>query len=181
MDTNNITIQCTIFSFRNPLFNIACFRKMCISIVTNIYFSFLQVRVNVLDKNDSPPSFGEQPILFTVSEELGAGQTVGVVKARDPDTLGRVRYTLREPQGRDKFSLDPDSGTLRLLEPLDRETKDLYKLVIRASDGLQNTDTTITIHVRSIRNTNFPFHRGRTHLSIHITALEEQIQVKSSG
>lgn len=117
--------------------------------MTYVWFYFPQVRVNVLDKNDSPPSFGDQPILFTVSEELGAGQTVGVVKARDPDTLGRVRYTLREPQGRDKFSLDPDSGTLRLLEPLDRETKDLYKLVIRASDGLQNTDTTITIQVSS--------------------------------
>lgn len=104
--------------------------------------------MNVLDKNDSPPVFPGGPVVLRVSEELGAGQAVGSVRAKDPDSLGRLRYELRAPpEASEKFALEPDSGLLKLVEPLDREVHDSYKLVVRASDGIQYTDTTITIQV----------------------------------
>lgn len=115
--------------------------------------------MNVLDKNDSPPVFEVRErdqgrdrdgisngLVLRVSEEAGAGQAVGTVRARDPDTLGRVRYQLRAPAHR--FILEPDTGVLKLAEPLDREQRDTYKLVVRATDGIQYTDTTVTIQVR---------------------------------
>lgn len=103
--------------------------------------------MTILDKNDSPPSFQAAPVKYTISEDLGPGQQVAVLKAIDPDTIGRLDYTL--VSGDDgHFSLDSRTGVLQLKESLDRETKDTYRLLVRASDGLQHTDTVITVQVR---------------------------------
>jgi protocadherin Fat 4 len=99
----------------------------------------------VLDKNDSPPSFQGTESEVWVSEEVGVGGLVAQVRAVDPDTVGQTSYSIVSgSEGR--FILDPD-GSLRLRESLDRETKDTYRLQIRASDGLQASDTFITIKV----------------------------------
>lgn len=105
-----------------------------------------QVRITVLDKNDSPPSFTDTLLNYSVSEDLGAGQPVATIKANDPDSIGQLEYTLIH--GDDgHFVLDTNNGVLRLVDSLDRETKDVYKLTVRASDGIQNTDAVVTIQV----------------------------------
>lgn len=102
--------------------------------------------MNVLDKNDSPPVFRDEPITFTISEDCSPGQTIGTIKASDPDTLGSLSFALIDSNDR-KFELDKNSGILKLIDVLDRETKDLYELGVRISDGVQNTDTIISIQV----------------------------------
>lgn len=115
-----------------------------------IYFYFLlQVKLNVLDKNDSPPVFRDEPIVFTVSEDLSPGHSVGTIRATDPDTIGSLSYALIGGDD-NKFTLDTNSGILKLTDTLDRETKGLYKLTVRVSDGVQNTDTTISVQVSSL-------------------------------
>lgn len=107
----------------------------------------MQVKVTVMDKNDSPPTFRDLPSSYMVSEDLGTGQLVATIKASDPDTIGKLEYSLIS--GDDgKFLLEKFQGTLRLKDTLDRETKDLYKLLIRVTDGVQFTETTIAIQVR---------------------------------
>ena len=101
-----------------------------------------------MDKNDSPPTFRDLPQSYMVSEDLGTGQLVATIKASDPDTIGKLEYSLIS--GDDgKFILEKFQGTLKLRDTLDRETKDLYKLLIRVTDGVQYTETTIAIQVRS--------------------------------
>lgn len=116
-------------------------------LINYLLFSFIfQVKVNVLDKNDSPPVFRDTPILFTVSEDLGPGHSVGTIRATDPDTIGTLSFSLIG--GDDKrFVLDENSGILKLIDTLDRETTDLYKLAVRVSDGVQNTDTIVSVQV----------------------------------
>jgi protocadherin Fat 4 len=110
--------------------------------------SSLQVKVTVMDKNDSPPTFRDLPQSYMVSEDLGTGQLVATIKASDPDTIGKLEYSLIS--GDDgKFLLEKFEGTLKLRDTLDRETKDLYKLVIRVTDGVQYTETTVAIQVSS--------------------------------
>lgn len=93
--------------------------------------------------------FRNTPLIYSVSEDLGAGHTVATIQATDPDTLGTLTYTMA--QGDDgKFLLEPVSGVLRLKDALDRETKDNYQLVIRVTDGVQHTETTVTIQVSII-------------------------------
>jgi protocadherin Fat 4 len=110
----------------------------------------LQIKVSVLDKNDSPPTFRDLPLTFTVSEDLGAGQVVAKIEASDPDTIGVLEYGLIA--GDDgKFVLEKENGLLKLRDTLDRETKEIYKLLIRVTDGVQHTETTITVQVSVAR------------------------------
>lgn len=106
-----------------------------------------QVRVSVLDRNDSPPSFHDTPLEYSVSEDLPIGQMVATLRATDPDTLGHLTYSLVSGD-EGHFQLDTaDTGVLRLREALDRESRETYRLQVRASDGVQHTDTTVTIKV----------------------------------
>jgi hypothetical protein len=116
-------------------------------------FSFLsfppflqQVRVKVLDKNDSPPTFRDLPLVFSVSEDLGPGQTVATIRATDPDTIGKLEYAIVSG-GDSKFVLEKETGVLKLRDTLDREVKETYKLLVRVADGEQNTETMVTIQV----------------------------------
>nr|XP_022911091.1 cadherin-related tumor suppressor [Onthophagus taurus] len=108
--------------------------------------SSTKIHITVLDKNDSPPAFEEGSLLFNVSEDMNAGLSVATIRAEDPDTHGKLQYTLISG-GDNSFSLDPLNGVLTLTDSLDRETKDSYQLTIRASDGVQHTDTTVLIQV----------------------------------
>jgi hypothetical protein len=75
---------------------------------------------------------------------------VATLRATDPDTLGHLTYSLVSGD-EGHFQLDTaDTGVLRLREALDRETRDTYRLQVRASDGVQHTDTMITIKVTSL-------------------------------
>uniref|UniRef100_A0A182M042 Cadherin domain-containing protein n=1 Tax=Anopheles culicifacies TaxID=139723 RepID=A0A182M042_9DIPT len=109
-------------------------------------FADIVIRVNVLDKNDSPPRFQNLPLVFSVSEDLAVGQTVARITATDPDTLGKLEYTLLEGDA-PKFALERETGLLKLRDTLDRETEDAYRLKVSVTDGIQSTETTITIQV----------------------------------
>lgn len=102
--------------------------------------------MTVLDKNDSPPSFRETQLEFSVSEDLPAGSVVGTLRATDPDTLGQLRYQLLSG-GEGHFLVEPTSGVLRLNESLDREDRDTYRLMVRAHDGVQYADAHVKITV----------------------------------
>lgn len=136
-------IQCITFS--TTVFN--SYQYITSISKTLIFFTFyLQVKVNVLDKNDSPPQFPDTPLVFTVSEDLGAGHTVATIRATDPDTIGTLSYALMSGDGK-KFLLDSNTGILTLRDTLDRETKDTYELIVRVTDGVQFSETSVTIQV----------------------------------
>lgn len=102
--------------------------------------------MNVLDKNDSPPTFRDVPLVFSVSEDLAVGQTVAQIAATDPDTLGTLEYSLVKGDT-GKFLLEKSTGLLKLRDTLDRETEDTYRLVVSVTDGVQSTETTVTVQV----------------------------------
>ncbi|KAG8263943.1 hypothetical protein J6590_021610 [Homalodisca vitripennis] len=86
----------------------------------------------------------EMPHEYSVSEDLPAGQVVATLRASDPDTPGTLSYAVVSgDEGR--FELDSSTGTLRLRDSLDRETRDTYRLQVKASDGVQSAETIITI------------------------------------
>lgn len=138
-------------------FNLICFNRYFYIAFTDFFLSFLlcaQVKVNVLDKNDSPPVFQNTPLVYTVSEDLGAGHPVATIKATDPDSIDTLTYSLISGDDR-KFLLQTDTGTLMLRDTVDRETKDVYTLVVRVSDGVQFTETEVTIQVSNVFSFEF--------------------------
>lgn len=100
-----------------------------------------------MDKNDSPPKFHELPPAINVSEDLGAGHTIATIRAVDPDTIGSLSFSLVDGDADNKFDLEQETGILRLRDTLDREAKDVYRLTLRVSDGVQYTETTVNIQV----------------------------------
>lgn len=106
-----------------------------------------QVRIQVLDKNDSPPAWpSNKPTTITVSENAHVGQQIAVLKATDPDTIGSISYSIVQGND-DKFEVEPSTGVLRIVDTLDREKQEEWRLVVRASDGAQHTDGNVVVMV----------------------------------
>lgn len=103
----------------------------------------------MLDKNDSPPVFYNLYHVFNVSEDSSPGQVVATVRAYDPDTIGKLEYSLVSGDDK-KFSLNKNDGTLTLKDTLDREIKDHYKLVIKVTDGVQFSENILSIQVNNL-------------------------------
>ncbi|XP_023223919.1 fat-like cadherin-related tumor suppressor homolog [Centruroides sculpturatus] len=94
------------------------------------------VTVRVLDVNDNPPRFALPLFRIKLREDLPPGAVVMVLSADDPDLEegGRVEYEIRG--GSDgKFSVDPETGAVRLSDRLDFERRQLYNVTVEARDG----------------------------------------------
>ncbi|XP_028856949.1 protocadherin-16-like isoform X2 [Denticeps clupeoides] len=92
-------------------------------------------RVFVTDENDNAPVFSS-PSRVSVIEDQPVGFVVLYVMARDADQgeNGRVSYSIQAGDPEGKFSLNPGTGALSVLKPVDREEQDLYNLTVVAED-----------------------------------------------
>ena len=94
--------------------------------------------VAIVDENDNSPTFPELHLIQQVSEsaEVGSGFTIPAAIDLDSPRFGVTRYELSPPDG--KFRLNvrrsaPAAGDfdlrLVLVDKLDRETQDRYKVM----------------------------------------------------
>ncbi len=84
---------------------------------------------------DRPPFLleGGDLVGFTIREDTPVGSEVYTLRGRDPEG-GRLQYTISG----DYFTVDGDSGVIRLREALDRETVDVVQVVITIQDPAFN-------------------------------------------
>lgn len=136
---------------------------------TNPQSSSVSVRVEVLDVNDNAPRWPHDPVTVTVPEDTAVGMVVHNFTATDADAdaNAELRYSVVVRQGAaaaaeaTPFSLDPLTGMLTLVEPLDYETAREYVTVVRATDQAANAserlsaDVTVRIAVTDV-NDNGP-------------------------
>ncbi|XP_022445886.1 protocadherin Fat 2 [Delphinapterus leucas] len=115
------------------------------------------VEIFVLDINDNSPQCSELLYTGKVSEDVPLGHFILKVSATDldSDTNAQITYSLHGP-GADEFKLDPHTGELTTLTALDREKKDAYSLVAKATDGGgQSCQADVALHVEDV-NDNAP-------------------------
>ncbi|XP_052863308.1 cadherin-23 [Anopheles cruzii] len=128
--------------------------------------SFVEVFVQVLDENDNNPYFVDGVGDFYVSENATIGTEIVAILAKDLDSgdFGRITYLLDRVSSKEKFSIDPESGVLRVAGPLDREDTDRYMMAVEAWDNYpygylngesRNAFKHILVHV-SDENDNVP-------------------------
>ncbi|XP_043247503.1 fat-like cadherin-related tumor suppressor homolog, partial [Amphibalanus amphitrite] len=112
-----------------------------------------RVKITVLDVNDESPQFSHAQYNFTVLTPSYDGVEVGVVTAADPDTAN-VSYSL---SGADAslFSLDPDSGSLRVLRA--ESVRPLANVTVTASDGAHNASTAVVVRSREVASRGLVF------------------------
>ncbi|XP_053559873.1 protocadherin Fat 1 isoform X2 [Bombina bombina] len=94
------------------------------------------VEVKVLDANDNSPMCEKNSYVETISEDALSDKVILQVSASDADirSNAEIIYTLHG-QGSDKFHINPFTGELKTLSPLDRETQEVYHLFVKATDG----------------------------------------------
>nr|XP_035144778.1 protocadherin Fat 2 isoform X1 [Callithrix jacchus]XP_035144779.1 protocadherin Fat 2 isoform X1 [Callithrix jacchus]XP_054106910.1 protocadherin Fat 2 isoform X1 [Callithrix jacchus] len=115
------------------------------------------VEIFVLDVNDNSPQCSQLLYTGKVHEDVFPGHFILKVSATDldADTNAQITYSLHGP-GAHEFKLDPHTGELTTLTPLDRERKDVFNLVVKATDGGgRSCQADVTLHVEDV-NDNAP-------------------------
>lgn len=74
-----------------------------------------------------------------ILEDTEPGRQVAVIEASDADSgeFGKITYLLDRLSSQGKFTIDADTGILKIADKLDREEKANYLLVIEAWDNYQ--------------------------------------------
>lgn len=140
-------------------------RALDTSASNNPQSSAVLIKVEIIDINDNPPKWSQDPISINVSEDTAVGLVVYNFSATDIDLgpNGEIHYNIvkqipAEPQ---IFSIDPLTGALTLVLSIDYEQLSEYILIIKASDQSANvserlaSSMTAAIHVLD-SNDNFP-------------------------
>ncbi|XP_048175529.1 protocadherin alpha-13-like [Corvus hawaiiensis] len=99
----------------------------------------MELVISVLDVNDNAPQFNQSVYNVVLPEDALQRTLVARVNATDPDLgiYGEVIYeidTVVPPSASDVFSIDENSGEIRLTGELDFETFNLYDLNVKAKD-----------------------------------------------
>ncbi|KAM9332560.1 protocadherin Fat 3 [Pholidichthys leucotaenia] len=122
--------------------------------------------LKVLDVNDNPPLFSSTQYLASVFENAAPKALLTRIQASDPDEgLNRtVIYSLVDSIS-GLFSIDPVTGILILEKPLDRESRDAYRIRVEATDrfgqqGALSSQADLTILVLDV-NDNAPVFQRR--------------------
>lgn len=121
-----------------------------------------ELSVCVADSNDHAPVFISPTTNTTirVAENATVGTNLLQIVARDDDVgpNAAIRYRLKpDPLGNNRlFSIEPDTGILRLKVPLDREKQKLHEIRIEAYDqGIPtplSSDLDLVVYVRNVND-----------------------------
>uniref|UniRef100_A0A452GX32 Cadherin domain-containing protein n=1 Tax=Gopherus agassizii TaxID=38772 RepID=A0A452GX32_9SAUR len=99
----------------------------------------VQIRINVTDANDNPPTFTEKVYKIRLRENLPKGSLFLQVKATDMDEgfNAQITYSFSNiPDSvRQLFSLDPGNGSITTTGIIDYEEANSYILSVEAKDG----------------------------------------------
>ncbi|XP_048837555.1 protocadherin Fat 4 isoform X3 [Brienomyrus brachyistius] len=144
------------------------------------------VYVTVLDKNDHAPRFLQ--IFHTeVSEDAPIGSTVIQITSTDED-IGEnavISYTIANNQSSSvwfPFAIEKTSGSLVIVQTLDREIQSRYIIKVIANDSAWSVGTDVTVDISDI-NDNGPVF-SQSQYVVTITESKNQgvfvMQVKAS-
>ncbi|XP_017600750.1 PREDICTED: protocadherin Fat 4 [Corvus brachyrhynchos] len=136
--------------------------------------------ITVLDVNDNNPEFQNQPYSFEALEgeyRLDNPTTVGHVTATDVDEgeNARITYYLSAEDGDNPCSIQQD-GTIVVTGSVDRESKDMYELLLVASDNgvpPRQNFTHVSIQVLDVNDNAPQFTRAQYSASVHVATAKE--------
>uniref|UniRef100_A0A3P8VYJ6 Cadherin domain-containing protein n=1 Tax=Cynoglossus semilaevis TaxID=244447 RepID=A0A3P8VYJ6_CYNSE len=121
------------------------------------------ITINVLDINDNAPQFSQPVYEVSVLENTAAGTVVMTMSALDLDeginarlTYSYTLYTSEKTQ--ELFSLDPNTGEIKVKGVIDYEESQSFEMYIQAQDGGANPlsgQCKVMVFVKDL-NDNYP-------------------------
>ncbi|KAL3270161.1 hypothetical protein HHI36_009218 [Cryptolaemus montrouzieri] len=137
------------------------------------------LQINVLDANDHAPVFEMTEYDASIKESVSIGSTVITLKATDQD-VGKnadVEYAIESTNGggisteeedNKAFKIDSKTGVITTRTLLDRETTEVYTLIVSATDSAnpqsarKSSTATVVIHILD-DNDNYPQFSEKTY------------------
>ena len=116
-----------------------------------------QVIIQVQDGND-PPVFIKKDYSASIRENIAVGTTILTVDAVDKDVRPRnsqFSYSIIDGNMDGAFEVDPNSGSIRTVKDLDRETIETYLLTVAAIDNgspPQTGTASITVRLEDVND-----------------------------
>ncbi|CAL1539050.1 unnamed protein product [Lymnaea stagnalis] len=106
--------------------------------------------INVEDVNDNAPVFDSNLYVYKIDESLAVPETIATLTATDKDAglNATLTYSLNDTT---TFQINGD-GTLILKASLDYETKNVYTVVLTATDGGNPPLTGTTLVIVNVQN-----------------------------
>ncbi|GLV44458.1 starry night [Carabus blaptoides fortunei] len=137
------------------------------------------LQINVIDANDHGPVFEMNEYDASVREGVSIGTTVITLKATDQDVgkNAEVEYSLHSVHGggmsseesdSHAFRVDSRTGVITTRNLLDRETTEVYTIIVQATDQAspqstrRSSSATVVVHVLD-DNDNYPQFTERTY------------------
>ncbi|KAG9510290.1 Neural-cadherin [Fragariocoptes setiger] len=117
------------------------------------------IRIGIGDKNDNPPYFDQALYEAEVNEDEDIQHTVITVTAKDKDESSKLRYEMTKGNIGGAFAVNNETGAIYVAGPLDYELRKEYKLVLVASDNLNENSTTVVIRVKDVNDNPPTFDR----------------------
>ncbi len=110
-------------------------------------------RIGIADKNDNPPYFPQSTYHAEVPEDQDVGSKVIEVRAQDKDTEASITtYQIISGDPGKAFSIEEQTGFIRVAKPLDYEGIKEYRLVVGAWDGQYGSDTNVNITILNVND-----------------------------
>lgn len=104
----------------------------------NAKSSITNVNITVIDVNDNPPKFDEDPVILKVRENVPQGHIVHTYSAIDFDSglFGRIKYEIvsQSPVEKTWFTINANTGELKVTQSIDYEEIKQISLIVKASD-----------------------------------------------
>lgn len=150
-----------------------------ISVSDNVYASTSKVKITLYSGNKHNPRFDKSLIEVKFRENSPEKSYILKLAASDLDG-DTLKYTIISDEARKLFELDPDSGELRSIKVLDRETKESYDVPVMVSD-LKGRNGFSTVKIALIdENDNspvFPLSEYKASMPANLTAGSQLVQV----
>lgn len=122
--------------------------------------SSVEVQIDVLDVNDSPPAFDQKEYNATLLLPTYKNVAITTVHATDPDIVQNdtLKYSIIDGDSPHIFSIDSTRGILTILHP-DKLTS-FHTLHVRVSDGKYSSIAKINIDVQKSESSGLIFQKS---------------------
>ncbi|XP_031567536.1 protocadherin Fat 4-like isoform X2 [Actinia tenebrosa] len=139
------------------------------------------VRVKVIDLNDNRPKFVLSFYQDIINENMTVGSSILRVTANDADNgmNKKVEYIMQSGNINNTFSMDADSGTLRLSRSLAQGTIEFYNLTVFAKDKGRPplSSSPVSIYIKVKRHTFGPTIRPEFTVPVYLAKVNESCPV----
>ncbi len=124
-------------------------RTISIEVCDFFLCSNAAILIEIVDRNDNIPTFSSDTYLYSISENMPPGSTVGTLSATDSDVEVTVfAFSSNEPL----FELVPDGSQVHILTTtsLNFEEASLYRFNVTVSDGVNTGQALVEVIVDNV-------------------------------